>query len=183
MMYLLFLACTHDKTPTESAQSPKTDTDADTDTDTLPDAIAAHLVHYSLDLSVDWIFSQGATNCRVEYAGSGDQIEAVANRVTFDGPYTQTSNTCDATFDSVQPWYDQSTGTALVSFEFDSNLTQMLDWFADPTETERYIRAEWYMYDMYADYDDSARFTHYTETYNDPGGQFSVFYEMDVSFE
>lgn len=84
--------------------------------------------------------------------------------------------------DSAQPWYDQSTGTALATFEFDSTLTQLLDWFADPTETERYVRAEWYMYDMYADYDASAEYVHYTESYTDSGGQFAVFYEVNITF-
>ena len=159
-----------------------TDADADTDTDADTDGdVTAHLLTYEVELSVDWLFTTGFPNCRTEYAGSGTQYEVDGPRVTFDGPYVQSSDTCDASMASVLPWAPAD-GDALVSFEFDEGLTELLDWYADDTETQRYVRADWYMYDMYAPYDDGLQALHYTETYNDPGGQFSVVYVVDVFF-
>ena len=168
-------------TDTDTDTDTDSDTDTDTDTDTDVPTTPAHLLTYEVEFTVDWLFTSSLPNCRIEYVGSGDQYETVDARVTFDGPYARTKNTCDASMNSVIPWAPTD-GDAKVSFEFNADLTELLDWFADDTETERYVRADWYMYDMYAVYDDTVQAAHYSETYNDPSGEFSVVYVVDVVF-
>jgi hypothetical protein len=82
-----------------------------------------------------------------------------------------------------QAWpRSRADGETLVTFEFNAGFDELADWFADESETTRYQRAEWYMYDMYAVYDPSLEVAHYEETYHDPSGYLDVYYVVDVTF-
>ena len=104
--------------------------------------------------------------------------KGTGTRVTYTGPYAEVANDCDAAIAPILPW-TPSDGEALVSFEFNADLSELLDWFADDTEDTRYNRADWYMYDMFAPFDPADPFVHYEEVYTDP--DFSVYYSVDVT--
>ena len=105
------------------------------------------------------------------------------DQLSFSGPYTVTETTCTdhATLEPYFPWYDKSTGEAVVSWVWTD--AETLDaWFADESETDFGVRAAWYMYDMSAVYYPDALYASYSESYTDSGGAFAIVYEVEVSF-
>jgi hypothetical protein len=161
-----------------------TDSDADADTDVDTGAASlADLASMTVAMTVSWTFPYGGyTDCTVTYVGSGDQFEVAQARVTFLGPYTQVSNDCDADLSSSLPWYDRTGADSYQSFEWTDGGTTLDVWFADESETERWERAGWAMYDMAEAWDGELRYVHHVESYTDTDGLFVVGYDVEIAF-
>jgi len=87
----------------------------------------------------------------------------VDDQVTFYGEWTLSGGDCpdDQTDPTSVIWYDLRGKEAYATFTFNDDLTEVLDWIehedlADTEPAESGTSAhQWYITDMYADYDDS----------------------------
>jgi hypothetical protein len=161
------------------------DSDSDTDTDTDTDTSVSGFTRYEVEMDVGWTFPQGGfDDCDLVYVGSGDLYDTDGGRVSFSGPYTLAETTCTnhASIASMFPWYDEDTGEAVVSFVFTDGGATVDEWFADETEYQQGVRAEWWMYDMAAVYYPDALYAEHSESYSDPDGYFIVTYEVAMTF-
>jgi len=155
-----------------------TDTQSDTGTDTAgsddPGAPLDALVAYDLAYSFDWDFDDaygsyleayGLADCVTTYAGSGIVYERVATRLTFYGPWAPSGTTCNAALVDVL-WYDDARDS-YASFSFGEDLSTLDDWVQhldaanhEPVD-EPSAHKQWYITEMYADFDLEGGTVHY----------------------
>lgn len=164
------------------------DTDADTDSDTDVDTgAAAHLESMTLtyDFALDFVSAlegvdldgdgkSDADDCVSNYVGDGVYVTSVDAHVTMQGTWKLASSNCAAMFQTPDLiWYDPVSMESYHTFHFDENLTYLNTWVAhknaaqiDPQPHPANI--QFYIYDMFADYDDGVRVVDHSEYYLDP---------------
>ena len=105
-------------------------------------------------------------DCTDIYRGSGTQLEAVENRVTFEGTWELVSGDCDPDF---RPWLPDD-GAAYHTVRFNSAFTTLDEWVAHSAASshERIPESpkannQWWMSALDAPYDDSTKVVNYTD--------------------
>jgi serine-aspartate repeat-containing protein C/D/E len=167
-------------TDTDTDSDTDTDTDSDTDSDTDADAdtdLGAHLatIAVTYDLSFDFDeFCPFLTDCTQTYLGSGTQVDATGDTVTFGGAWELSTSDCDPTLDAAAPdgalWWP-SDGVAFHSIQFDGVLESVDTWVAhrdqadsEPLTGSAMANEQFYIYDMFAEYSDAKMHFHHEET-------------------
>ena len=167
-------------------------TDADTNVDT---CAAAHLESMTLtyDFTIDFsptmelLTDPPVKDCASRYVADGtyvdsEDVDSSDVYVTMRGTWKLEFSTCPCdptetcaldfrTTDLI--WYDVISKESYHTFHFDENLTYLNTWVAhknasqvEPAPNPRGI--QFYIYDMFATYDDGVRIVDHTESYLDP---------------
>lgn len=145
------------------------DTDTDTDTDTDVDAIAGHLKSYEVAYTLNWDFDDqfevlleqyGLGDCTNTYSGSGTQIDAAGDRVSFEGAWTLVSTDCAPELADPQiVWFDKNGGKSFSSFHFAGRIDLLDVWIQHRDENDVMPlsspnqNGQWYITAMNAPFD------------------------------
>lgn len=123
-----------------------TDSDTDTDTDADVDAIAGYLKSYEVAYTLNWDFDDafealleqyGLADCTNTYAGSGTQMGADGDRVSFEGTWNLISTDCAPELADPQiVWFDKNQGKSYSSFYFAGNINTLDVWIQHRDEND-----------------------------------------------
>lgn len=140
-----------DAVSTDSDEPSDTDAPSETEIDTDEgEAVAEKFLsaEFTYTLAIEFISAPvGLWDCSMTFDGSGSQVEASGNRVTFQGPWEETANDCSAYLAGIV-WEDRS-GEAFHHFFVDDDVTGVTDWFeSDSVAVYDKDDSGWYITDM-----------------------------------
>lgn len=163
--------------------------------------IAAHLTTFRISYTMALDFTgdlasvmcdgYGICDCVNRYGGTGTQVLAFENSVTFEGEFSQSSTDCSEEGGLGGIIWTPSTGSSFHTVRFDSDLTELKEWVAhgvqsatDPVN-EPSSNSQYWITAMDEPYDDNVKaLTHEEDESTTIDGliPLTIFHELEFTF-